>query len=291
MKFGISFKPMLLEEVDTPFNSNLYLYELKYDGQRAIIHVSPNIIKIFSRNGIDITYLYPELQNIKKIIKRKMILDGEIVLFYQGKPNFTKLQERSHTKNIHKINYYAQNMPVCFMGFDCLYDELDITNKTLLERKKILNKIKDTDYFFKVNFIMKEGKKLFAKVKKIGLEGIVAKRIDSLYIINSRSDNWLKIKNLKDGTFYIGGYLNKQHMICLYLGEFRNNLLYFVGKVMLGKKQGLYKKILKEKIRKTTSFCDYEDLECNYINPVLTCEISYLERTKSNKLRHPIFRK
>lgn len=292
MKFGIPFKPMLLKEVTKPFDSELFLYELKFDGRRAIIHVSPELIKIFSRNGFDVTYLYPELHEIKKLVKQEMIFDGEIVLFEDGIPNFSKLQMRSQTKSTIRIDYFSKNIPVCFMVFDCLYSGSDISNKTLLERKKVLNKFKDMDYFIKVNYVLKEGIKLFKRVKIVNFEGIVAKRIDSLYETDTRSEDWLKIKNLKEETFYVGGYVDKEKiaMVSLDLGEFKNNKLYFVGRVMLSKKHSLYQKILKEKIKKVSPFCDYNDKETTYIKPCYTCKVSYLERTKSNKLRQAVLR-
>ena len=85
---------MLLDEIEYPFNSPDYLFELKFDGLRATIHVGPNTLIIYSRRGVNITHLYPELIAIKSLVKENMIFDGEIVLFDKDKPNFSKLQER-----------------------------------------------------------------------------------------------------------------------------------------------------------------------------------------------------
>lgn len=296
MEFGQFFPPMLLEEIEEPFNSSFFLFELKFDGIRAVIHVGPKTFKIFSRNGREITKLYPELKNIQKECKQNIIFDGEIVLFWNGLPNFSKLQERMHTKNKKRIEYFSKEMPVCFMAFDCLYEnEKPLVDEPLTKRKKILQKFLDTDYFIKVNYIENTGKKLFESVKKMDFEGIVAKRKDSLYEINTRTENWLKIKNLKKETFYIGGYIEKQEnaVVSLLLGEFQNKDFHFVGKVTMGKKQPMYQKLKKEPIKKTSPFCDYKDKdkECRFINPHLSCEIWYLERTIENKLRQPVFKK
>lgn len=293
MEFGHFFAPMLLKEIEEPFDSPDFLFELKFDGIRASIHVGANTFKIFSRNGKELTTLYPELKNIQKDCKQNMIFDGEIVLFYNGKPNFLKLQERMHTKNKNKIMYFAREIPVCFMAFDCLYaNDKNITNKPLIERKKVLQKFSDSDYFMKVNYIEKEGKKLFSNVKKMDFEGIVAKKKDSLYEINTRTENWLKIKNLKKEIFYIGGYFEKTEnaVVSLFLGEYKNKKFHFVGKVTMGKKQAMYQKLKKETIKKTSPFFNYEDKECIYINPHLQCEVWYLERTKENHLRQPVFK-
>lgn len=294
MEFGKFFPPMLLEEIEEPFDSPNFLFELKFDGVRASIHVGPNTFKIFGRSGHEITTLYPELKSIQKNFSKNVIFDGEIVLFYHGKPNFSKLQERMHTKDKKRIEYFKEEMPVCFMVFDCLCENgKDLTNKPLIERKKVLQKYQDMDYFIKVQYIEKEGKKLFSKVKKMDFEGIVAKKMDSLYEMNTRSDAWIKIKNLKKEIFYIGGFIEKKEnaVVSLLLGEYQHNDFHFVGKVTMGKKQPMYQKLIKEKIRKRTPFCDYEEKECFYVNPHLQCEVWYLERTEENKLRQPVFKR
>lgn len=294
MEFGKFFLPMLLEEVEEPFDSPNFLFELKFDGIRASMHVGPNTFKIFSRNGKELTNLYPELKSIQKEFKNNMIFDGEIVLFYNGKPSFSKLQERMHTKDKKRIEYFSLNMPVCFMVFDYLYENgKSLVDKPLMKRKKILQKFSDTDYFIKVSYIENSGKKLFEKVKEMDFEGIVAKRKDSLYEINTRTENWVKIKNLKKEIFYIGGVIEKKEnaIVSLLLGEFQNKDFHFVGKVTMGKKQPMYQKLKKEPIKKISPFCDYEDKECFYIKPHLQCEIWYLERTIENKLRQPVFKR
>lgn len=294
MEFGKFFSPMLLEEVEEPFDSPNFLFELKYDGIRANMHVGPNTFKIFGRSGTEITNLYPELKSIQKEFKQNMIFDGEIVLFSNGKPSFSKLQERMHIKDKKRIEYFSLNMPVCFMAFDYLYENgKSLVEKPLMKRKKILQKYSDTDYFIKVSYIENTGKKLFEKVKEMDFEGIVAKRKDSLYEINTRTENWLKIKNLKKDIFYIGGFIEKKEnvVVSLLLGEFQNKDFHFVGKVTMGKKQPMYQKLKKESIKKISPFCDYEDKECFYIKPHLQCEIWYLERTIENKLRQPVFKR
>lgn len=292
MEFGKYFEPMLLSEIEKPFDSKEYLFELKFDGIRATIHVGKDTFIIYSRNGKDITNLYPELKAIQKQVKEDMIFDGEIVIFDNKKSDFSKLQERNNLRNTLKIKRLSKEMPVCFIAFDCLYKNIDLTNKPLLERKKILNKIDDSDYFVKTKSVFNDGKLLFKKIKQLGLEGIVAKKIDSKYQINTRTKDWIKIKNYKIENFYIGGYYDnpKHSMITLYLGEYRDNKFYYVGKVMMGKKRVLYKKIINENTEENTVFNDYKDSKVKYIKPKITCKIAYLEKTKNNHLRHPVFK-
>ena len=239
-----NFKPMLLKEIDKPFNSKDYLYEIKYDGIRVLIYVSPKTFKIISRNLNDITYLFPELNILKDIVTKKVIFDGEIISTIDGLPSFSKLQERLHLKSIFKINKLSIEDPVTFIAFDCLYENKALINKPLIERKKYLDKYEDSDLFVKSFYIENDGIKLFNKIKKMKLEGIVAKKKQSKYYINTRSDEWIKIKNFKTEEFYIGGYEIKKsnYVISILLGEYKDNKFYYVGNISLSKNNKLYGK-------------------------------------------------
>ena len=119
------------------------------------------------------------------------------------------------------------------------------------------------------------------------MEGIVAKKINSKYLVNERSDNWLKIKNYKSGNFIILGYINKEesHVISLVLGEHLNKKIVYVGKVILGKKRNLADKILK--MKKSKAVVKIKDKDVIYIKPEIKCLIKYLERTENGLLRQP----
>lgn len=291
MKYNEIVSPMLLKEVDKPFNSDEYLYEIKYDGIRALVYVDPNNLKIISRNKKDISNLYPELQIIKKDVKSKMVLDGEIVTFENNKPSFSKLQQRMHLKQKEKILYQSKNNPVIYVVFDIIYLNKDLTNLTLTKRKKLLNNIKENDNLV-ISKTFSNGIKLFNNMKKLNMEGIVAKRKDSLYKINKRTNYWLKIKNIKDEKFFICAYKEKKNnYLSLLLGEKIEGKYYYVGSASITKNNPLYKKIIKQKIIKKTFFVNYKDNNAFYINPTIEVEVSYLQRTNNNHLRHPIIRK
>ena len=283
------FTPMLLQEINKPFNNKDYLYEIKYDGIRACIIVSKDIFKIINRHHEDITYIYPELKNIQKDIKSKTILDGEIVVMDSGFPSFSLLQKRCHLRDKNKIKKHMQENPVIFITFDILFANQDLTNIPLIQRKEYLNKIKDSNYLIKSK-VFSNGLKLFNEVKKLNLEGIVAKEKHSYYIVNSRSDSWLKIKNNKAEIFLVGGYiLNKNNTISLLLGEYNNKDLYYVGKVKISKKQAIYDKIINAKKIKRSPFINYNS-NFLYLKPIISVNIHYLERTKNNHLRHALFK-
>lgn len=280
---------MLLSEEEKPFNSKKYLYETKFDGIRALIFVGPKDIEVRTRNNQEITYLYPELLKLKSLVTKKVIFDGEIVLMFEGRPSFKALSKRHYLKNKAKITESSMLNPVVFIAFDILYENKNLTNLPLIERKKILDKYKDNDIFIKVRYLKEEGIKLFKTIKKLNLEGIVAKKIDSPYEISTRSPNWIKIKNIKTDTFYIGGYIEKinNHVISLLLGKYQDKEFTFMGKVTLGKKSKLYNDIKKLRPCKKTPFANYEEKGVIYLKPKLTTRVSYLNLTNNHHLRHP----
>ena len=281
-----NFTPMLLKEIDKPFNSKKYYYELKYDGYRALIFVNKNEIYIQSRNKNDITYLYPELSNIKKIVNKNVIFDGEIVIFENNKPSFNKISKRSKLKNKNIIKKESINNPVIFIAFDILYENKNLTNLPLIERKKILKKYHDTDFFIKSKVYLNNGIKLYNFVKKNNLEGIVIKDINGLYHINNRTSDFIKVKNIKSDNFFIAGYINNnKYTSSLVLCEKYNNDYIYVGKVLISKKNNIYEKILN--IKKCKNYLKIENNDITFIKPILSCKINYLERTKNGHLRHP----
>lgn len=283
-----TLSPMLLEEIKKPFNDPNYLYEIKFDGFRALIYINRETIIIKSRNGIILNDIFPELINIKNIIKNPCILDGEIVYLENGKPNIKPLQERMRTKNKIKSKNLQEKYPAVFICFDILYNGKDLTNTPLIKRKHILDKFKENEVFQKTKFFLEKGKELFKFIKKENLEGIVAKEINSKYYFGKRESVWLKIKNIQSDYFYIGGYSqNKNNTISLYLGEKRKNKLYFVGKISVSNKKEIYFQVLKAKLHKKSPFQDYEDKNCNYIKPRIDILVHYTEKTSNNMLRHP----
>lgn len=280
-------KPMLLGEVREVFDSKEYLYEVKYDGIRVLVFVSKDKVVIRSRYGIDITGLFPEMMVLCKMVKGNVIFDGEIIMLDNNKVSFSKLQKRIHLKNKKTIEFLSKTNPVIFICFDVIYEGKDLINLSLLERKDVLSNYKDNDVFIKSTYVIGDGTKLFNAIKKLDMEGIVAKKINSKYLVNERSDNWLKIKNYKSGNFIILGYINKEesHVISLVLGEHLNKKIVYVGKVVLGKKRNLADKILK--MKKSKAVVKIKDKDVIYIKPEIKCLIKYLERTENGLLRQP----
>lgn len=286
-----TFSPMLLNEIEKPFNSKDYLYEIKYDGIRVLIYVNSKEIRIINRNLNDMTYLFPELYVLKNKVNKDVIFDGEIICTDNGKPSFSKLQERLHLKDKNKIDNKVLSNPITFIAFDILYENKNLINLPLIDRKKILNNYEDDNIFIKSFYIEEKGIELFKKVQKLNLEGIVAKKKKGKYYIDTRCDEWIKIKNFKCENFFIGGYTIKKSMyvISIALGEYKNNDFYYVGSCSLSKKHILYKDVINSKIVQNR-FVNYNE-NINYIEPKLKIKINYMERTKDNHLRQPFVKK
>lgn len=280
--------PMLLKEREKPFNDKSFIYEFKFDGIRAIVYVNQKSIKVVNRHSVDVTNLFPELDRIRELVNVDTIFDGEIVYMEEGKPSFLKLQHRLFLQDTFKINYQAKHNPVVFIAFDLLYQKKNVYELPLLKRKELLNRYKENDFFIKSKWVEEKGIDLYNYTKKLHLEGIVAKKKDSKYELNTRSSSWIKIKHQKEEEFIIGGYIeNKSDFtISLLLGEYHNKNLLFVGKVTLGKKRSLYKEVKKMERRKTSVFSNYNK-EAIYIKPKLKCLVAYTERTSNNHLRQP----
>lgn len=280
-------KPMLLSESDTVLENDNYIYEIKFDGIRALIYVIDNNIKIFTRNGKNITNLFPELKIITSSVNKNSILDGEIVCLTNNKPDFFKVQERIHLKNKDKIEISSKNNPALFICFDILYYDKDITNEPLYKRKDELSKINESDYLLKSK-VFEDGEKLFKSIKRLDLEGIVCKDKFSTYQVNTRSNSWIKVKNYKVKSFFIGGYTDgEKDRFSIYLGEKSNGKLRYVGKVFVSKKDNLYEK-LKNRKSVNNPFLEFKEI-INFVKPIQGVKVKYIERNNNNHLREAFY--
>lgn len=284
-----NFKVMLLKQVYEPFDSDDYLYEIKFDGIRCLVFANKTSVTLVSRNGVDISYLFPELSKIKKLVRKNVIFDGEIVSLESGVPSFSKLSHRLHLKSNSSILKESVDNPVCYVVFDIIYESKNLVDMTLIERKRVLNKYEENEVFVK-SIVFDKGISLFNEVKTRGLEGIVAKLKKGKYHVNERTDDFIKIKNVIEGIFYICGYVEKEenYVFSILLCEKINSKFNYVGKVNVSKKDKVYDLIHKEK----SVSCPFEDRvnDAVYVKPKYKCNIEYLERTNGNNLRHAVFK-
>ena len=203
-----NISPMLLYETQ-PFDDKDYIYELKLDGIRCLAYIDAKSVNLRNKRNKDVTAIYPELAEMNKCVKKRVILDGElVVLDKDGKPDFYALQRRSLMADSFKIGLSARNAPVQFVAYDIIYfDGQDLTDKPLTERKAILSKAVKEGYNLSVSrYIEEMGTAFFEIAKAQELEGIVAKRKGGLYHIGKRTRDWLKIKVMQDEDLLVLGY-------------------------------------------------------------------------------------
>ena len=287
--------PMLLYETE-PFDDEDYIYELKLDGVRCIAYIEPPSIVLQNKRHKDVTAIYPELQDIKRCVKKRVILDGELVVLTDGKPNFYALQKRSLMGDGFKIKLAANKNPVQFVAYDILYfDGKDLTNKPLTERKEILSKAVNEGHGLSISrYIEKNGKAFFELAKQEPLEGIVAKKKDGLYHIGKRTHDWVKIKVIQDEDLYVCGYQPDEDgkVKDLILGYYDDDgNLQCRGKVYLGVSES-DRKILGEFAKKNAVKRPWFDKYKNvvWLKPELIGTAHFMHETESGGMRQPVWK-
>lgn len=294
-----NISPMLLESEKLPFNDKDYIYELKLDGIRCVAYLDSDKTILRNKRNKDVTSVYPELNNIHKQAKEKCIIDGELVVISKnGTPDFFALQKRSLLTDKFRIEIESEKTKVHFVAYDILFlKDKELINKPLLERKELLKKtIKENEFLSISRYIEEKGIELFNQTKKLNLEGIVAKKKDSVYELGKRSKNWIKIKNLLDEDFIVCGIkLDDNGKIeNLILGDFdKQGNLQYRGKVNANiskeEKNLLLDFASINKIKKPL-FEQLKDKDIIWINPNLTCTVQYMMLTKDGGMRQPVLK-
>ncbi len=300
--------PMLAESVAEPFDGTEWLFEIKWDGYRAIAFLESGKVRLVSRNQNDLTARYPELKDMAQLIKAKTaILDGEVVaLDEEGKASFSLMQQRTGFRPGRHRAAGNADVPVLYYAFDLLYlDGYDWRRVPLEERKrKLASVLVAGDGVRYSDHYEERGKALFEIARKKGLEGIVAKRRASCYE-ERRSGEWLKIKIRHRLEAVIGGFTetkgSRTHFGSLVLGLYdKQGRLIHVGQAGSGfnqKSLGEISKILtKLETNKNPFFGDVEALrKVSFVKPGLVAEIEFAEWTGGTsagsgpKLRAPVF--
>lgn len=282
-----TLSPMLFEESKEVFNSPDYLYELKFDGIRCLAYLD-EATELINKRGKILNQTYPELKNLHKNGKAKMILDGELLLMKNGKPDFYELQRRSLMTDSFKIKIQANINPVIYVAFDLLYlNDKFLIDTPLIERKKLLaENVQENKDLIISKYIEEKGRELFQVVKEMDLEGIVAKKKDSRYYPGKRSSVWLKIKLYEEDDFIICGYIPKENVIDLILGRYQDGKIVRAGSVVTGKfKQQV---IAYAKRNPSAPLFPKKD-DAIWMVPKLVGKVRYMMKTKEGGLRQPVF--
>ncbi len=287
---------------DTVFDSPDYLYEVKWDGIRAMIALDEGQLTIRSRNQRDITKQFPEL-NIPDAAFRNIsgLFDCEIVcLDDSGRPVFHDVVRRLHHTSEGAIERARTRHPAVCYVFDCLYlDGRPIVNEPLTKRREwmIDSLKKGTPY--RVSEVVDEGGALFAAAGQMGLEGIVAKQRNSVYTPGKRGDGWTKIKTRRTVECIILGYTKGEGdrastFGALHLGHYVGKKLKYLGRVGTGFDEKMMKELfveLKKQKPAKRPFAEkvLMDNVTTWIAPELVCEVRYASLTPEGHLREPVF--
>lgn len=291
-----NISPMLLYQVE-PFDDEDYIYELKFDGIRCLAYLDADNTTLRNKRNKDVTDIYPELSEIHKCEKKRCILDGELVIFKDGKPDFYSLQARSLKSDPFKIKLAAKKLPVQFVAYDMLYiDGERITDKPLIERKKLMaENLSESNDLSVSRFIEKEGIAFFELAKNQGLEGIVAKKKDGKYYIGKRTREWVKIKVMQDEDVLICGYQPDEegNVKDLVLGYYEDNKLQLRGKVYLGvskQEREIIKKYAEKNYLNEALFNEYSDKDIVWVKPKLVGNVQYMHTTETGSMRQPVWK-
>ncbi len=234
------YKPMLAKEAEKAFTDKEWIFEIKWDGFRAIAYVSEEL-SIRSRNQKELIDNFPELIELKRQ-EHAMVLDGEIVILDNGKVNFQAMLERGKAASENEIAVRSKQSPAAYIVFDILEkDGKSLLDLPLTKRKKILkDTLKETEHVILADFVEAKGEVYYEAILKQGLEGVMAKKKASTYQPGVRSSNWLKIKKLLSCDCVIFGYTKgtgarKNTFGALILGLFiKEGEPVYVGKVGTG---------------------------------------------------------
>jgi bifunctional non-homologous end joining protein LigD len=290
------YKPMLARTAEAPFSSENWIFEVKWDGIRAIAYINDEL-SIKSRNQKELKNNFPELQELKKLV-RNVVLDGEIIVMKDGKVDFQTLMKRILATFPRENEHLSRKFPAIYVVFDILEkDGKSIVDKPLLERKRILEEtLKEGTNVVFSSFVEKDGEAFYEATLSKGLEGVMAKKKESTYELGRRSSSWLKIKKTKNCDCVIFGYTKgkgsrKATFGALILGLFDRDVPVFVGKVGTGFSQTdletlsqAFKKLIIEK--KTLEGVDVPE-EVTWLKPVLVCQVGYQVITEDVKFRMP----
>lgn len=304
MNWITPMEPVSCPEVNTRPG---FIHEIKWDGIRGMVYLERGSVRMFTKKGNERTDFYPELTALAKVLaEQETVLDGEIiVLDDRGQPNFHKVLVRETVKNKKNLQYYIANYPACYVVFDILkYRGRSLLQTELLERKRILKEavgmLLGQNKSIFLSEVYEDGSKLYELMKQKDMEGIVSKKVNSIYLPGKKHEEWFKTKFTKKMLCVIGGIQWKESIPNSLLMGIRsgdNTSLTFMGKASLGLKGAdlqLLKQYREHLVQKACPFdkesiaaADIAQGQYTWTTPALTCWVSFLELSDDGHFRHP----
>jgi bifunctional non-homologous end joining protein LigD len=296
-----ALEPMLATLVDKPPRGDQWLFEIKWDGIRAIAFMDHEEVRITSRSGLRCERQYPELAVMPhQVAAQQAILDGEIaVLDEKGVSRFHLIQPRIANSDPNSIAHLARSTPVVYFVFDVLYlDGYDLRGVSLTQRRELLQAVVSPGGVLRISEVFPgAGEELLEAARGIGLEGVVAKHASSTYETR-RSREWLKIKIVDEQEFVIGGFTapqgDRDYFGALVLGLYDAGELRWVGNVGTGFDQKLLASLYASLKPRITDKCPFSerpkpDKGITWVKPELVCQVKYANWTPDKRLRAPVF--
>lgn len=284
-------KPMLSTLVDLPFSREGWLYELKWDGYRAIAAKHEGVSELYSRSDTDFSSHYPPILEAIRALTHDVIIDGEIVVLdTQGRSHFEWLQNWRHAPQ-GQLAYYA---------FDILWcNGHDVRDMPLRERKQLLRSLIPRSGIIRYSdHIHTEGSALYEKAQAQGIEGIIAKDAASPYRENIRGGQWLKIKTHLRQEVVVGGFTEprggRKHLGSLLVGVYEDDKLVYVGHSGGGipdDQRKMLRDQLEKRQRATSPFATppKPNAPVHWVKPEVVVEMSFSEWTSDKRMRHPVY--
>jgi bifunctional non-homologous end joining protein LigD len=281
----------MLAALGRPFDSEAFFFEFKWDGFRAGAYIEGGGHRLMSRTGLDVTEKYPGLRGLCSL-PAGLALDGELVAFVAGRPDFEGLQ-RGRGRRAASIVLVVFDL--LYVGFDSVMDLPFSERRALLE--ELLARHQGPELLLSEG-LFSEGKNLFQKSRELGLEGVMAKRAASPYAAGKRNGSWLKIKHRHEAQLAIIGYIEKEGLdfTCLLVagaelpGLEGDGKLRYVGRVGGGFTEGVRER-LNELLRESPRSSPL--VPCpesgSWIEPGLYCRVSFVELTSKGLLRWSVF--
>jgi len=293
-------EPMLARTGPLPKDDDGWAYEIKWDGVRAIAYADGGRLRLAARSGRDVTARYPELRGLGRALAgHEAILDGEVVAFGpEGRPSFQKLQGRMHLTSEHAVRRLSESDPVSYIVFDLLWlDGHSLTELPYTDRREVLLELGlHGERWQTPAHHVGDGEAMLEASRAQGLEGIIAKRLDSLYYPGKRTHGWVKVKNVLETDVVVGGWLpgegrRSSQFGALVVGVYEDGALTYAGRVGTGfdeRELGRLGGMLAELERDTTPFEGRQPpRETRFVEPVLVARVGYGEWTQAGTLRHP----
>jgi DNA ligase D-like protein (predicted ligase) len=288
-----TYRPMLAKSFPQPFSHDDWLFEVKWDGFRAIAEVK-DCFSLKSRNGNEFKRNFPEIAELKQLAGN-VVLDGELVVMRKGQPDFQAMQLRGKASKKTDIENGVRDLPATFVVFDILEKEgKPLINLPLAERKEILKEsVGEGKHVSLADFIDTAGEKYYKVVVANGLEGVVAKRKDSVYEPGIRSESWLKMKPTRSCDLVVIGYRKGEGDRENTFGSLAVGLYNEAGKLehICNVSSGLTQSTLKALKEFFSQTMMEQKGRTTFVKPLLVCEVAYQSVTSDRSLRAPRFQR